>query len=228
MKNYVSKDRIETEEDNIVRELISLLETNRPLEDRINMSIISEEEIADTASPTLNNIRRQIRNAQESIKNKLNEIIKSSKYQKYMQESIVTMRGDRYVIPVKQEYRSEFPGLVHDSSASGATIFIEPMAVVEANNSIKELRIKEQAEIERILREITEEVAGMGEGLKSNVSLLTKLDFIFAKAKLSLDYKCICPRINNERKIVIKRTSSLLDVKTIVPIDFWIGRILIP
>lgn len=225
MKNYVSKDRIETEEDNIVRELISLLETNRPLEDRINMSIISEEEIADTASPTLNNIRRQIRNAQESIKNKLNEIIKSSKYQKYMQESIVTMRGDRYVIPVKQEYRSEFPGLVHDSSASGATIFIEPMAVVEANNSIKELRIKEQAEIERILREITEEVAGMGEGLKSNVSLLTKLDFIFAKAKLSLDYKCICPRINNERKIVIKKgRHPLLDVKTVVPIDFWIGE----
>jgi DNA mismatch repair protein MutS2 len=225
MKNYVSKDRIETEEDNIVRELISLLETNRPLEDRINMSIISEEEIADTASPTLNNIRRQIRNAQESIKNKLNEIIKSSKYQKYMQESIVTMRGDRYVIPVKQEYRSEFPGLVHDSSASGATIFIEPMAVVEANNSIKELRIKEQAEIERILREITEEVAGMGEGLKSNVSLLAKLDFIFAKAKLSLDYKCICPRINNERKIVIKKgRHPLLDVKTVVPIDFWIGE----
>ena len=189
------------------------------------MSIISEEEIADTASPTLNNIRRQIRNAQESIKNKLNEIIKSSKYQKYMQESIVTMRGDRYVIPVKQEYRSEFPGLVHDSSASGATIFIEPMAVVEANNSIKELRIKEQAEIERILREITEEVAGMGEGLKSNVSLLTKLDFIFAKAKLSLDYKCICPRINNERKIVIKKgRHPLLDVKTVVPIDFWIGE----
>jgi len=225
MKNYASKDRIEAEQDNVVKELISLLETNRPLEERISNSIISEEEIADTASSTLNNIRRQIRNAQESIKDKLNDIIKSPKYQKYMQESIVTMRGDRYVIPVKQEYRGEIPGLVHDSSASGATIFIEPMAVVEANNKIKELKIKEQAEIERILKEITEEVAGMGEELKSNVSLLAKLDFIFAKSKLSLNYKCTCPKINSEGKIVIKKgRHPLLDVKTVVPIDFWIGE----
>lgn len=225
MKNYASNDRIEVEEDNVVNELIGLLEKNRPLEDRINKSIISEEEVADTASGILNSIRRQIRNSQESIKNKLNEIIRSSKHQKYMQESIVTMRGDRYVVPVKQEYRSEIPGLIHDSSASGATIFIEPMAVVEANNNIRELKIKERAEIEKILREITEEVGQMEAGLKSNVSLLAKLDFIFAKAKLSFEYKCICPKINDEHKIVIKKgRHPLLDVETVVPIDFWIGE----
>ncbi|MDQ2087719.1 endonuclease MutS2 [Herbivorax sp. ANBcel31] len=225
MKNYSSNDRIEIEDDNVVKELISLLEPNKSLEDIINRSIVSEEEVADTASTTLNSIRKQIKNAKESIKNKLNEIIRSSKHKKYMQESIVTMRGDRYVVPVKQEYRSEIPGLIHDSSASGATIFVEPMAVVEANNNIRELRIKERAEIERILRELTEHVAKMETGLKSNVSLLAKLDFIFAKAKLSFDYKCICPKINDEHKIVIKKgRHPLLDVKSVVPIDFWIGQ----
>ncbi|TYQ13002.1 UNVERIFIED_CONTAM: DNA mismatch repair protein MutS2 [Acetivibrio alkalicellulosi] len=225
LKNYASNDKIDTENDNVVNELIRLLEANKRLEDRINMSIVSEEEIADSASPALNTIRRQIRNAQESIKNKLNDIIRSSKYQKYMQESLVTMRGDRYVVPVKQEYRSEFPGLIHDSSASGATIFIEPMAVVEANNSIRELKIKEMAEIERILREITEDVAGMYNELNSNISLLGRIDFIFAKAKMSFDNNCICPKINNEHKIEIKKgRHPLLETKSVVPIDFWIGQ----
>ncbi|GAE87477.1 recombination inhibitory protein MutS2 [Acetivibrio straminisolvens JCM 21531] len=189
------------------------------------MSILSEDEIADNASPTLANIRRQIRNAQESIKDRLNDIIRSSKYQKYIQEPIVTLRGDRYVIPVKQEYRSEIPGLIHDSSASGATIFIEPMAVVEANNNIRELKIKEQAEIEKILSELTEEVRGIADFLKSNVSILGLLDFIFAKSKFSLDYNCVCPVLNDEHKILIKKgRHPLLDRKTVVPTDFWIGE----
>lgn len=222
LKNYAG-DGVSIQ-DNVVTELIGCLETNKRIEDKIRSAILSEEEIADSASPALANTRRQIRTLQESIKEKLNNLIRSSKYQKFMQESIVTMRGDRYVIPVKQEYRSEFPGLVHDSSSSGATIFIEPMAVVEANNNIKHLRIKEQEEIERILQELTADIDGILNILKSNVSILSKLDFIFAKAKLSLDYNCVAPELNNEGKIVIKKgRHPLLDPKNVVPIDFWVG-----
>jgi len=223
LKNYANSDSIE-EDSNIAVELINQLETNRRIEDKISLSIVNEEEIADNASPTLSNIRRQIKVLQNSIKERLNDIIRSSKYQKYMQEAIVTIRGDRYVVPVKQEYRNEVPGLVHDSSSSGATIFIEPMAVVEANNDIKQLRIKEQAEIERILAELTNDVEGIITSLKSNISLLAKLDFIFAKAKLSVDYNCVCPRLNDERRISIKKgRHPLLDKSTVVPIDLWIG-----
>lgn len=225
LKNYSSGENIKTEEDNIVGELINCLEAAKRVEDKINLCIVSEEEISDNASPALSNIRRQIRHAQNSIKDKLNDLIRSSKYQKYMQESIVTMRGDRYVIPVKQEYRAEIPGLIHDSSASGATLFVEPMAVVEANNAIRELKLKEQVEIERILQELSGDVAQISTALSSNITLLAKLDFIFAKAKLSLDYNCVCPKLNNEGKTVIKKgRHPLLDPKTVVPTDFWIGE----
>jgi len=223
LKNYAGEGV--TIKDNIVSELIGSLETNRRIEDRIYLSIVNEDEIADGASTTLANIRRQIRSSQEAIKDKLNELVRSSRYQKYLQETIVTMRGDRYVIPVKQEYRSEFPGLVHDSSSSGATIFIEPLAIVEANNNIKQLKIKEQIEIERILRELTSDVSGIINSLKSNVSILARLDFIFAKAKLSVNYNCVCPALNKDGHIVIKKgRHPLIDPKSVVPIDLWIGE----
>lgn len=223
LKNYSSEGTI-SDEGNTVSELIRCLQGNRRIEDKITLSILNEEEIADSASGTLSTIRRQIRSEQDSIRDKLNEIIKSSKYQKYMQDAIVTMRGDRYVVPVKQEFRNEVPGLMHDSSASGSTIFIEPMSVVEANNKIKQLRIKEQLEIDRILQELTANVAEILEDLQANVSILAKLDLIFAKGRLSLDYNCVCPKLNDSRKIVIKRgRHPLLDKKTVVPTDFWIG-----
>jgi len=223
LKNYCSDSAI-SDEDNAVSRLVERLETNKRIEEKISLSILSEDEIADSASPELSNIRRKIKEAQNSVKEKLNEILRSARYQKFMQDAIVTMRGDRYVIPIKQEYRNEVPGLVHDSSSSGATIFIEPMAVVEANNNIKQLKIKEQIEIERILRELTDDVASIVDSLKSNVSLLARIDFIFAKAKLSLEYNCVCPRLNSARKIIIKKgRHPLLDKKTVVPIDFWIG-----
>ncbi|HHW48041.1 MAG TPA: endonuclease MutS2 [Clostridiaceae bacterium] len=223
LKNYAGEGV--TIQDNIVSGLIGSIETNKRIEEKIYRAIVSEDEIADGASTALANIRRQIRNAQEAIKDKLNELIKSPKYQKYIQESIVTMRGDRYVIPVKQEYRSEFPGLVHDSSASGATIFIEPMAVVEANNHVKQLKIKEQIEIERILKELTSDVNGIIDSLKSNVSILARLDFIFAKAKLSVNYNCVCPELNEKGHIVIKKgRHPLIDPESVVPIDLWIGE----
>lgn len=226
LKNYSGSAEIrDGEDDNIVSELIDALETNKKIEDKINNAIMSEDEISDSASSALSTIRRQIKDQQNSIKDKLSDMIRSSKYQKFMQESIVTLRGDRYVVPVKQEYRSEVPGLVHDSSASGATIFIEPMAVVEANNSIKQLKIKEQLEIERILQELSADVGSIANQLKANMSIMGKLDFIFAKAKLSLDYNCVCPKLNSDRKIIIKKgRHPLLDKKTVVPINFNIGN----
>jgi len=224
LKGYAG-DIIAKDDNNCVSSLISALEINKRIEDKINIAIISEEEISDAASTALANIRRQIREKQNSIRDKLNDIVKNSRYQKFMQESIVTMRGDRYVIPVKQEYRNEIQGLVHDSSGSGATIFIEPLSVVEANNAIKQLMIKEQLEIERILQELTGEVAVIIEPLKANMSMLATLDFIFAKAKLSADYRCVSPKINREGNIIIKKgRHPLIDQKVVVPIDFWIGK----
>jgi DNA mismatch repair protein MutS2 len=224
LKNYASESAIK-EEANLVGELIASLGTNKRVEDRISLCIVSEEEIADNASPALANIRRQIKDQQNSIKEKLNDLLRSSKYQKFMQESIVTIRGDRYVVPVKQEHRNDVPGLVHDASSSGATIFVEPMAVVEANNNIRQLKVKEQVEMERILYELTADVADILPDLSSNMSVLARLDFIFAKAKLSLDFNCVCPLLNSEHRIIIKKgRHPLLDPKTVVPVDFWIGN----
>ena len=192
-------------DNNHVRNLIASITPNKRIEDSIDAAVISDEEISDNASSTLAGIRRRIRAEQESLKDKLNSMIHSSKYQKYMQESLVTIRGDRYVIPVKAEYRNEIPGLVHDSSASGATVYIEPMSVVEANNNIKQLRIKEQLEIERILQELTGEVAGIIEPLKTNMTMFAQLDYAFAKARLSLDLDCVCPKLNRDKRINIKK-----------------------
>lgn len=225
LKNYsADADEKDGAESNHIGNLLSSLTPNKRVEEKINMAVLSEEEISDNASVSLSNTRRQIKDLQNSIKDKLNSMIRSSKYRKIMQESIVTIRGDRYVVPVKSEFRNEVPGLVHDSSASGATIFIEPMAVVEANNGIKQLRIKEQLEIERILSELTADVAEILEPLIANMSILAELDFTFAKAKLSLDFKCVCPRLNRDKRINIKKgRHPLLDAKTVVPINLWIG-----
>ncbi len=223
LKSYVN-DRVNEENTNVINELVSCLESNQRLEHKIEQCILSEDEIADNASSTLNNIRRQIKVHQASIKDKLNTLIRSTKYQKFIQEAVVTIRGDRYVVPVKSEHKNDIPGMVHDSSSSGATLFIEPMAVVEANNSIKQLKMKEQAEIERILAELSQDASLILPQLSANMSIMAKLDFIFAKAKLSVDYNCVCPKVNQEGRIIIKKgRHPLLDAKKVVPIDFWIG-----
>ncbi len=209
----------------IIEDMIDLLSTFKELEERIFESIISEEEISDNASHALRNIRRQIESKNGAIRNKLNSIINSSTYRKYLQESIITIRQDRYVVPVKQEYRANFPGLVHDQSASGATLFIEPMAVVELNNQLKELKLKEKAEIERILAELTNLVAERADKIKINVDILAKLDFIFAKAKLALEMEAVKPELNEEGYINIKKgRHPLIDKDKVVPIDIYIGR----
>ena len=209
--------------DGVVSMIMSLVENQR-LENNINACILNEEELADDASPALLSIRRNVKRIQDSIKDKLNSLLRSPVYQKFMQDSLVTMRHDRYVIPVKQEHRAEIKGLVHDMSASGATVFVEPMAVVEANNEIRELKVKEAVEIERILAELTAEVGEMGGDLSGDVETLGLLDFLFAKAKLSLDYDCTRPAIGAHEKIHIKKgRHPLLRRESVVPIDFWMA-----
>lgn len=224
IKGYARDDNSALQE-NVIIHLMNSLFVDRRIEDRISAAILNDDEISDNASPTLNTIRRKIKNQQDSIKDKLESILKSQSIKKYIQDSIVTIRENRYVIPVKSEYRNEVPGLIHDTSASGATLFIEPMSVVEANNEIKELRIKERAEIERILAELTGEVVSILPGLSLNTELLAAIDFAFAKAKLSIDMKGISPSLNSKGEINIKHgRHPLLDQKTVVPIDLWIGR----
>lgn len=225
LKNYsASAGPKDTEDLNRISGLIATVTPNKRVEDKINIAIVSEEEISDSASNTLSHIRRQISDQQATIKEKLSSMTRSSKYQKMMQDSIVTLRGDRYVVPVKAEHRNDIPGLVHDSSASGATIYVEPMAVVEANNNIKQLRVKEQLEIQRILAELTSDVSEILEQLKINISVFADLDFAFAKAKLSIEYKCVCPKLNQEKRVNIKKgRHPLLDSKTVVPINLWVG-----
>jgi len=224
LKNYISQDRMELEETNAVYILCSSLGTNRTLEDRLNQAIENEEELSDYASPALAAIRRDIRRMQDAVRDKLNSIIRSAQNRKIMQDAVVTLRGDRYVIPVKAEYRSQFPGLVHDVSQSGATIFIEPMAVVELNNEIRQLRSKEERETERILMELTGEVANIAEMLRENVRILAYIDFLFAKARMSLDWKCTEPVLNRERRIIIKKgRHPLIDPDVVVPVDISLG-----
>jgi DNA mismatch repair protein MutS2 len=225
LKGYLTEDKMELDQANAIAVLCESLGTNRVLEERLTQAIESEDTLSDFASPQLASIRRSIRRAQDSIKEKLNHIIHSSQNRKYMQDAVVTLRGDRYVVPVKQEYRSQIPGIVHDMSSSGATIFVEPMAVVEANNEIRQLRSKEEQEVERILMELTAEVSAIGGMLRENTELLARIDFAFAKARFSLDIKGTEPVINHDRRIVIKRgRHPLIDPKSVVPIDISLGE----
>ena len=200
------------------------LTPNKQLEDRIGAAILSEDEIADTASSTLADIRRKIKNAGERIKSTLDTMIRSPHYQKFLQDPIVTMRNNRYVVPVKAEHRGDVNGIVHDISSSGGTVFIEPAGVVSANNDLHELAIKEKAEIERILLELSEAVAEYGDPLSYTYDALIDLDVIFAKAKLALDMKAVCPKLNRDGRIQIKKgRHPLIDRRTIVPIDVSLG-----
>lgn len=196
----------------------------KPVEDEITSAIISEEEISDTASSALANIRRKIKNTGAKIKDSLDSMVRSGHYQKFLMDNIVTMRNNRYVVPVKAEFRGEVPGIVHDMSASGSTVFVEPSSVVNANNELHELEIKEKAEIDRILFELSNKVAEISEELKYNYDTIMYLDFVFAKAKLALDMKAICPKLNHDGKInIIKGRHPLIDKSKIVPTDVYLG-----
>lgn len=225
LKTYLKKDSYNSDEEvklEYIDKLIEDLYTDKILEDEINSKIISEEEIADDASRELLRIRRGIVAKKDSIKNKLNGILSS--HADFLQDAIVTLRDGRYVVPVKIENKSRVKGLVHDISGSGQTAYIEPMAVVEANNDLKELYIKENLEIEKILKELSELVGETSEEIKSNQEKLIELDFIFAKARLGLNYRANMPKLNREGRInLIKAYHPFLDRKTAVPIDINLG-----
>ena len=168
------------------------LTSNPYLEDKINQTVASEEEVADTASSALADIRRKMRRAPQKVREQLDSMIRSNTYQKYLQDQIVTMRGGRYVVPVKAEYRGEVLGLVHDTSSSGSTLFIEPMSVVEANNEIRVLQSKEKDEIERILTELSAEVGQFADDIIVGYDAAVQLNVIFAKADLAYSMKARC------------------------------------
>lgn len=197
---------------------------NKFLEDKINSSILSEEEIADTASPELYEIRRKIRSASARVREKLDKMTHSGAVSKYLREPIVTMRNGRFVVPVKSEYRSEIPGLVHDTSSSGVTIFVEPTAVVEANNEIKVLQSRERDEIDRILAELSAMAGSFCSSIKSSYENAVSINLIFAKAELAYDMKAAAPLLNDEGIIELKNARHpLISKDKVVPTDISLG-----
>ena len=210
---------------NVIVAKIGLLEEDYRLETDIYRCIVSEDEMSDDASPTLSDIRKKIAREQASIRDKLNDFIRSSKYSKTIQDDVITVRGDRYCIPVKAEYRSEFPGIVHDMSGSGQTLFIEPASVVDSNNKIRELRVKEKQEIERITLLLGALCAEKADVIIKDVKLLAEIDFAFAKASLGLSMKAHKPQINDRGIInIVKGRHPLIDPRRVVPISVYIGK----
>ena len=203
--------------------LFRSLSANRYLEEKITTSIVGEDELADGASHELADIRRKLRLANNRVRESLQKILSSPTYAKVLQEPIITTRSERFVVPVKAEQRSAIPGLVHDVSSSGATVFIEPMAAVQANNEIRELKAKEKQEIERILAELSAECAACRGSIDQDFVLLTELDVIFAKAKLSWQMDADAPEISEDTLILRRARHPLLPKDTAVPIDAVLG-----
>ena len=221
-RSALVRDRDDTP---ILTGLASRLTVLERVETDINDAILSEEEIADRASTELYQIRRQIRGANERMRDKLNQMIRSSSFAKNLQDTIITMRGDRYCIPVKAECRANVPGLVHDQSASGATLFIEPMFVVELGNDLKQLYAREQQEITRILQALSDSLAPYGEALEGNLALLRELDFAFAKGLLGRQMRAVLPKINREGRLkIVRGRHPLIDPEKVVPSDLWLGQ----
>lgn len=220
-KNFM-KDK---EESQILWGLAQGLSPFREIEDQIFNAIVGENEISDNASPELRRIRRSIVQKNEAVRSKLQSFVSSDKYQKYLQDTLITIRQDRFVIPVKHEHKSSVPGIVHDQSSSGATLFIEPMAIVNMNNELRELRLKEKEEIERILAELSALVGEQSAELIENQVILSKVDFIFAKGKMSIQMKAQEPFLEKGMNFHIKNgRHPLLDQKTVVPSNIWMGK----
>lgn len=204
--------------------LFSAIQANRYLEEKITNSIIGEDELADSASPELADIRRHMRMMNAKAREALQKIISSPAYSKYLQEPIITIRSDRYVVPVKSEHKNDIPGLVHDVSSSGGTFFVEPMQALQANNELREWAAKEKKEIQRILAELSAEAAEHKDAIMEDYDILIRLDTIFARAHLSYDMKAIEPQITDSGKLELKRARHpLIDKKDAVPITVYLG-----
>ena len=220
IQGYVSPDDPSTVLDSLFRSLTP----NKYLEDKIFGAILSEEEIADTASTALADIRRHMRIQSGKIRDSLQKVISSPAYSKFLREPIITIRQGRYVVPVKSECKNDVPGLVHDVSATGSTYFVEPMSAVNANNALRELELKEKKEIERILAELSAEAAGYRSAIDLDYQLLVQLDVIFAKAKLSYQMRAGEPIMNEKGRVELhKARHPLIDPKTVVPISVRLG-----
>ena len=206
-----------------LEDLAYILTPIKNLENEIENSIVSEEEISDRASFTLHNIRRSLKEKNSSVREKINSIVRSNA--KYLQDAIYTMRGDRYVLPVKAEYKGAVPGLVHDQSSTGATLFIEPMSLVNLNNEIKELKLKEQAEIERILWALSKKVKDNSDVCSSNMKILLQIDFIFAKGKYASSIDGMMPKVNEDGSFnLVGAKHPLIDRDKVVPSDIYLGK----
>lgn len=221
-KDYISHKE-EEESFRVIEDICEGLVPLKNLEEQIFLAIEGEEEVSDRASSQLYNIRRSLKDKNASVRDKVNSLIRS--YSAFLQDNLYTMRGDRYVLPVRAEHKGSVPGLVHDQSSSGATLYIEPMGLVNLNNEIRELMLKEKAEIERILAELSGKIYDNIIAVKNNASIIWELDFIFAKAKFASDLNCTAPVINDEGIVdIIEAKHPLIDRKIAVPMSMYLGR----
>ena len=222
--NYFS-DFKEAEEYVVLNNYFELLYSNLSIIDKIKKSILDENTIADNASTTLSSIRRKKHKLEQDIKSKLTTMLHSSTYSKYIQENVVTIRNNRYVIPIKQEYRSSVKGFVHDISQSGSTVFIEPIAVFDLNSELNNLKIEETAEIEKILYNLSSMLFPYTEEIKQDIEMIGKLDFVFAKARYSNSLNAITPIINNDKFVnLINARHPLIDEEKVIPTSISIGK----
>lgn len=225
LKEYLSKDFLSTSDFSAIEQYFAGLYVNPSIVSTFAKSIVDEDTIADSASAKLQDIRRRERRIEQDIRAKLNTILHSSTYSKYMRENLVTIRNGRFVIPVKEEYRSCVKGFVHDMSSSGSTVFIEPISVFDFNNELSNLHIEEELEIERILQNLSGLLFPYTKELENNANLIGKLDFIFAKAHYSLELHCTTPNINDDKQIILNNARHpLIDQEKVVPISLELGK----
>lgn len=223
VKTYATTENEDETPKNTVQELFELLQPVKNLSDEINRCILSEDTIADDASPTLRSIRRNMVLTNDRIHTQLNAMVNGS-MRTYLQDAVITQRDGRYCIPVKSEYKSAVKGMIHDQSSTGSTFFVEPEAIVNLNNELRELELQEKQEIENILGELSAMCSVHTEEISDNMKLMTKLDYIFARAGLALDMNATRPRFNKEHRIRIRKgRHPLLDPKKVVPIDIHLG-----
>ena len=213
------------DENSILCNLANRLTSHRSIEEEVSRCILGEDEISDNASPELSRIRRQIKIVGERVREKLNNMLKSQTTQRYLQETVITIRNGRYVLPVKAEHRSQVPGLVHDQSSSGATLFIEPSAVVELGNETKRLFIEEKNEIERILSGLTAMIAPFADEIHISCNVMGALDVIFARAVMARDQRAVRPKLNEDGRVrIVRGRHPLIAIDCVVPVDIWLGE----